>query len=478
MGRWHTKVAARSHSTRVRASTDAGATLVTRPREDGFTLVELLITVVILPLIIGAIAVALVTIFNLQTGVSNRITGSGDAQVVSASFFHDLQSAEKVTVNPANPSGCGAGSNELIGLQWSRSGGTTNVAYDVTASGSTFSMVRYLCDANGTSTQILSANVPSLATIAAASQICINLVCHTFANTALGWISTAGMKVTLGVTEPPIATGSNPGSSYTYNLSAAPRSWGAISGVPNLSNTPFIMLGSGNVVNCGGNSNLTINGPALLNTASGNTVVSTNGIGAVSATSWTNVSGTSTNFSGNVSPSTSSTIPAPLPDPYGSLTSLTPSGPALNSTSSPMVPGYYPGNVNINVGSGTFIFGSGTYFFGGKVTITGGSGSTIESAPGGVLLYVDSGSFSLNTSGILNLSPYDGAPQSESGLTIWQPKSNTNPMSIAASGSGTIQGVIYAPGASITGNGSTSFSVATILAQSYSCGGGNALQVG
>jgi hypothetical protein len=56
-------------------------------------LVELLIVTVITPIIIGSIALALLGTFKLQSSVSDRLGASGDAQVVSANFYKDVQSA-------------------------------------------------------------------------------------------------------------------------------------------------------------------------------------------------------------------------------------------------------------------------------------------------------------------------------------------------------------------------------------------------
>src|SRR5580704_5900008 len=63
----------------------------------GFTLIELIVVVTILPIILGAIATALISVFSLQNSVSNRVGDSNDALVASASFNRDAQSAEMMT---------------------------------------------------------------------------------------------------------------------------------------------------------------------------------------------------------------------------------------------------------------------------------------------------------------------------------------------------------------------------------------------
>ena len=65
--------------------------------EGGFTLIELIIVTLIIPIIIGAITVALISIFSLQGSTSSRVSDSGDAQVVSSNFETDVQNATLIT---------------------------------------------------------------------------------------------------------------------------------------------------------------------------------------------------------------------------------------------------------------------------------------------------------------------------------------------------------------------------------------------
>ncbi len=77
-----------------------------------------------MPLVIGALAVGLLSVFSLQSSVSNRLTDSGDAQVVSVNFQNDVQSASLITTAnspvtaptaPCQPSG--ASGFQVLGLQ-------------------------------------------------------------------------------------------------------------------------------------------------------------------------------------------------------------------------------------------------------------------------------------------------------------------------------------------------------------------------
>jgi prepilin-type N-terminal cleavage/methylation domain-containing protein len=67
--------------------------------DGGFTLVELLIVVTIIPLIIGALSLGIISVFKLQPSVSNRLSDTADAQVVQASYRNDVQGAATVTTN-------------------------------------------------------------------------------------------------------------------------------------------------------------------------------------------------------------------------------------------------------------------------------------------------------------------------------------------------------------------------------------------
>ena len=64
--------------------------------EDGFTLIELVIVVVVLPIVIGGITVALLSVFGLQNSVQNRIGNSNDQLVSASTFNKDVQSAQQI----------------------------------------------------------------------------------------------------------------------------------------------------------------------------------------------------------------------------------------------------------------------------------------------------------------------------------------------------------------------------------------------
>ena len=80
---------------------------VTRERHDrgdaGFTLVELLISVIVIPLVVGAIAVALIAVFSLQGTSTKRIADASDAPVVAAAEPVTKPTPAPVPVATAKP---------------------------------------------------------------------------------------------------------------------------------------------------------------------------------------------------------------------------------------------------------------------------------------------------------------------------------------------------------------------------------------
>ena len=68
----------------------------------GFTLVELLVVLVIMPLIIGAIAAAIIVSYQDSGLAQNRIADSSNAQISSEYFIRDVQGARYAYV-PQQP---------------------------------------------------------------------------------------------------------------------------------------------------------------------------------------------------------------------------------------------------------------------------------------------------------------------------------------------------------------------------------------
>ncbi len=222
-----------------------------RRTSDGFTLVELLITVTIIPLVMGAIGLALMSIFSLQGSASGRLTDSGGAQVISSTFLKDVQSAQMITTeNTTSVPGstqCGTGT-QLLGLRWNGSGGNylDYISYVTTpnAGGASYSMYRQFCSNGSSATPTITDTVatdlsPSTATTPPYVQ-----PTSTFSSSpSTGWVSAIEVaNVTINATE----TQShlvNSTQSFTFTLSASPRQLPAQGDTnPPLGKAPFTLL--------------------------------------------------------------------------------------------------------------------------------------------------------------------------------------------------------------------------------------------
>ncbi len=209
--------------------------------ESGFTLIELIVVVAILPVVVGGLAAGLLSIISIQPSITNRLSDSGDAQVVSTSFDKDVQSAQMITT-AAGATPCGPGT-QILGLQ----NGTAQVSYSLitqgAGAGAVQSLVRNACN-NGA----LSSSV---------------VVSHNVVNPSPGGGNPVA-TVTCSVSTAPACTGSPPAvqttwvsvaevdnvslpltyvaSSYTQNLLAVPIG-GTNSGTTTNVNAPVYSCG-------------------------------------------------------------------------------------------------------------------------------------------------------------------------------------------------------------------------------------------
>ncbi len=201
--------------------------------ESGFTLIELVIVTLLLPIIIGAITLALVSIFSIQGTVANRISDSSDAQVVSTNFESDVQAASYITTNvaSANPAPCQTASqkaSDQLVLSLEIGNDESEVSYIELANGpisggpsDSYSLVRNECRGGTTapaSSSTVSFDIPSgqqaqvSCTATAASQ-CSETSPTNYSNS---WINAANVTgVTFSTTE--LA------SNYPYTLVGVPR---------------------------------------------------------------------------------------------------------------------------------------------------------------------------------------------------------------------------------------------------------------
>ena len=461
--------------------------------DKGFTLIELIIVVAIIPLIVGALAVSLISVFSLQNATASRLNDTADSQVVSSYFIGDVQSSAQVQVtsNPLTTSLCGGVSGtQLLAMQWSGSAGDyqTTVSYDeVQQPDGTYVLERLACT-NGSVT-------PSSTTVIAADlanpsqeSACINVgdlstTCTTDTSTPV--VSNDIALVRLTVKEPK--------SSYTYTLQATPRAWTPASGGGvGIPFAPITLLGqctgsgtTGSSLTLAQNSSLTVNqgsglGLIAVGSTCANSVLVDNGASM-------NVAGVATANQYLNSVTTQSGSVSPIPEDPGSnltdpLTTMTaPSGPTVTAQPSTNLcteylgvwycnPGnykddpttlfgnsatvdFFPGNYwfesglnmvnNLNV-----TFGTGTYVFYGSSTVLSngpGTNNAIDGT-GGVLFYAPNGWINLANNANVNLTALPG----ENGVTIWDAASTTDAsgctVSLGNNGSlGFTYGGIYVP---------------------------------
>jgi prepilin-type N-terminal cleavage/methylation domain-containing protein len=200
-----------------------------RGGDDGFTLLELIIVVAVLPIIIGAISAGLIAVFSIQGTVTHRLSDSADAQIVSSVYVEDVQSALQITTS-SSATQCGKGT-QLLGLAWNLSSTTntyqTVVSYSLFKRGTIYLLRRNYCISGASSTASYTRTVSFDASGTQSPPTISPSTINTLA--AAGWTSSQPVtNVLFSITEPQ--------SGYTYSLSAVP----ANSSPPSTAGQPII----------------------------------------------------------------------------------------------------------------------------------------------------------------------------------------------------------------------------------------------
>ena len=210
----------------------------------------MLVTFLIIPVLIGAATFSLIGLMQGHATVANRLTSSSDAQVVSSSYFNDLQSASLITLDAGAtqpvvcPPQLSSADEWLLGFQALSSTGqaTLDISYGLVPSSTydnnvaTLALVRWQCsvDSQGNpvydSVATLASHVPSPSLQPRISGVSCSLTasgsgCLTDPTAAAmgAWISTYGIQaVTLDVTDTGLA-GTSGG--WSYRIAASPRNW-------------------------------------------------------------------------------------------------------------------------------------------------------------------------------------------------------------------------------------------------------------
>jgi len=390
-----------------------------RPRqgEEGFTLIELLIVLVILPLVVGAIAIVLITTLKNQQGIEGKVTDASAAATASAYYVRDVESAASVTTaaSPSAPQQCSAAGLSgtpklLLGLQLQ--GVSTVVSYYTLtpSSAGPTELVRLYCP-NGSSTPqsrvVLSDNVsttnPPTPVVNCITPTPTSIPTGVTCSPGTGWTLTYMVStVTLNVTQGCSTSGSSC-APFQYALTGAPVSGIPVppivqpNGVLTLLGTgtdiQFTNLSSGDSICTGGSILMGLNYNASVPAVSSGALTSNDSVKAGTTTSCgsplTNgvevynclnnasngqtcpTSGTHDSVTGSVSVnplpvSTSTPVTDPLAtwasqNPVANISS--PSGSCSGTSTLTCTPGLYASGLNVP-SNRTVNFQSGNYQFG------------------------------------------------------------------------------------------------------------------
>ncbi|MGH2722402.1 MAG: prepilin-type N-terminal cleavage/methylation domain-containing protein [Actinomycetota bacterium] len=154
-----------------------------RNNEDGFTLVELIIVIVIMGIVFGAITMAIITGLKTTTATDQRLSLSLDAEFASTWVTTDAQSATTIRTDATAPDGApascgpvvvraGDGDDGLVArFDWAEADGTIHkvVSYVLSApAASERVLTRYQCTDSTTplSTREVSHNVGATLAVA------------------------------------------------------------------------------------------------------------------------------------------------------------------------------------------------------------------------------------------------------------------------------------------------------------------------
>jgi prepilin-type N-terminal cleavage/methylation domain-containing protein len=384
-----------------------------RREEAGFTLAEVLIAIAILGIIGGALAVAFASTARNSVGVANRFATSHDAQIASAFLATDVQSN-----NAIDTPSCSGGS-AVVGFRY-RDNSLASYCYSA-------GQIRRNYAGTPSASTILVRNARAAPTV----------TCSNPTGCAIG---SQPAKVTISVPET---------DDFTYSLVGARRS--TVSGAtPNsAAYPPLLALGSYGIVLNGGHAPLHVGGNVIVNSTSKPAITGNSGDFTVMPGSQVQAVAP-----GTCAPCGSNAPFAPranpVPDPLAGLSPPSP-GPGVFVFNTPYVPsGVIP--------PGIYILNAGLNMSGGTAT---GSG---------VLFYVAGGTFSMSGNASLTLTN----PLSQySSVSIWQPSSNHNELTISGRGSGSsFAGVIYAPGATVAIAGNGNVRLSSIIAAGVRVDGG------
>jgi prepilin-type N-terminal cleavage/methylation domain-containing protein len=498
------------HETRYRRQDD----------RSGFTLIELLIVMVVTPLLVGALSLALISMFQLESSASDRLGATSSSQVIASTFYRDIQSAQQFTTlaNPPNPAPCGSGT-QILGLWWQSSASAdTVVSYSEAPSGVTspFGLLEYQLVRNQCTESLQPVSVSLVSSIYLTTAAFNNLAVAvegpsgaTLGPWQYGWTPTSGvenvaMNVDVTATNRTgVDANSNchpHGISFCFNLNATPQDWtlsGSGSGPVPQPIGPIVPAqfngSSGTAISAcsASNPNMVVNGQLVID-SNGPTTVSDGGsknkVYASPVDYYSdppnNTVSPPTDLGTNV---TSDPISSVVPDPLSGITSPSSVGlpqydtlasatanvvtvPAAGGpnafTYTYLLPGVYNFNLLdpnvVNNSTPMLVLNSGEFIF------NDGVGGPITSGVGGNFLYNKGGVFAPASSNIWPMSTGTYA-----GISLWLPPPAT--MSLGPGGQ-ELDGVVYVPNGDFHWHGASDVWLGKLDAGSASCDGGGSGQ--
>lgn len=464
--------------------------------DDGFSLIELLIVIAILPVIVGAISLGFVTSLSNKNTTVTRLSDSHDAQITSEYFVRDVKSAQYVSTS--NTSMCGS-TSYLLGLSWSVTNSSGNVVTDnviYKSDPSSGTLMRTFCNSSSSTTTLSHSAFPTSPAVTLSS--CPNdalgngaTSCYASGGTTYAAVTvnctdgsttcansgsiaaTPQTKTAVGVNSIKFSALSydstlavNQTTPFSYTVTSSPQGWVATTtGGGQAPTPPLDLIGPNATATLGGSSScsLTVNGVAAVNNTSNGSV----SLGNNNSFSATDVYSQSNNpVSGGNGPSPTVIVGPPLADPFANMTP--PSA----------------GDPNVTVNNSGSLSGQldGIYILNNGLSLSGNTNLTakpISSGGHGVLLYVPPSSptgIDLTGNGTITLDQIYSNPPSQNfnGVVIWV----ANGKNVSLGGNGnttTIGGLVYDPKGSVTlngGGGSGGVNAAGIVAKSLSCSGG------
>ncbi len=489
-------------------------------RDEGFTLLELLISLAIMPLIVGAIGLAAITSLNSQSAATIRFADTHDAQETGAYFFRDVQTATSVsTSTTATQCPLSGGVAQVLGLSWVVTGSTDYVSYGISTGTKDPYLIRRFCRGSapavttylatgvflGLASPTLSNSCPgsasSCATSSARTDVVVTVNCQDGTTTCAdaNWVPTfpsgtaPGIgSVTLTVTEhDPVGCGTA-GSvpCYSYTLTASPRTEFMGTANPPGSVGPAVLLlgssGTGSLLTCGGSSKatVTVDGTAAIDSSSAGSVSlgSNVSFSASEVLSQDPSTGSGGPVQGGNPPYSGPEINSPyIPDPYQTLPEPSTAGMTVyTSTPSPLAPGVYTSAVSVttseSIPPGIYVFERGLSLS-GNGALSGHGVMFFFGVPNGTVSQQTATPLSISGNGGINITA--ATTGTYAGVALFEARTDSNTLAISGNGSSsTYGGVIYAPSASVSAGGNGGAGAGEIVSSSMACAGNGGFAVG